>query len=144
MSHLYCSVWKTICPKEIKETSQPDQNAKDIAPTLWGNPILLDLAENFTQCRECHREQLCNWSKVGRSLVEVKLWASMRMQVEWEWEREILHKGPSLSPVSLTHERGSLIWPPQVKPSDLLTFDRLQSSTLCQIFSQIEPRWIST
>jgi hypothetical protein len=61
--------------------------------------------------------------------VGVKMWASLRMQVEWgwEWERETLHKGPfSLSRVSLiTQEQGSLIWPQQVKPSDLLTFDRL-------------------
>jgi hypothetical protein len=42
---------------------------KDIAPAaLWGNPPLFDLAENLTQCKQYHREQLCNWSKVGRSL----------------------------------------------------------------------------
>jgi hypothetical protein len=41
---------------------------KDMALTLWGNPPLFDLTENLTQCREYHREQLCNVSKVGRSL----------------------------------------------------------------------------
>ncbi len=29
---------------------------------------LFDLAENLAQCSQYHREQLCNWSKVGRSL----------------------------------------------------------------------------
>jgi hypothetical protein len=41
---------------------------KGIALALWVNPLLFDLAENLTQCREYHREQLCNWLKVGRSL----------------------------------------------------------------------------
>ncbi len=42
--------------------------SKETAPALWGNPPLFDLAENLPQCREYHREQLCNWSKVRRSL----------------------------------------------------------------------------
>ncbi len=29
---------------------------------------LFDLTENLTQCREHHRKQFCNWSKVVRSL----------------------------------------------------------------------------
>ncbi len=33
-----------------------------------GKSTPVDLAENLTQCREYHREQICNWSKVGRSL----------------------------------------------------------------------------
>ncbi len=99
---------------------------KNIAPALWGNPPLFDLAENLTQCREYYWEQLSNWSKVGRSLgltcggqkVSLPLCANgMRV-------RETLHEGPSLSLVSLTQERSSLIWLLQVKPIDLPTFDQ--------------------
>ncbi len=52
------------------ETEKPNFKL-DIAPALWGNPPLFDLTGNLTQCREHgnnHMEQLCDWSKVGRSL----------------------------------------------------------------------------
>jgi hypothetical protein len=114
------SHWKVIPHEitfEILSNFQPNQTeiqfVKEIALPLWGNPPLLDLDENLTQCREYHREQLCNWSKVGRSLgltcggqnVSLSLCASgMRVR-----ERNPSQKGPSLSPVSLTQERGSLI-----------------------------------
>jgi hypothetical protein len=43
-----------------------NMDCKDIAPALLGNPPVFDLAENLTQCREYHREQLFNWPKFGR------------------------------------------------------------------------------
>ncbi len=62
--------------------------------------------------------------------VGVKSWASLCVQVEWEWERETLHKGPFPFLVSLTQERSSLIWPLKVKPIDLPTFGKLESCSL--------------
>ncbi len=107
---------------------------RTIVPALWGNPPMFDSAENLTQCREYHREQLCNWSKVGRSLG-----LTCRGQIS---ERRALCEGfLSLTLIPLAHIRGLTFWPPQqVEPSDLPTFDQLQSCSLwyslhCATFS---------
>jgi hypothetical protein len=103
---------------------------KDIAPTLWENPPLFDLAENLTQCREYHREQLCNWSKVGRSLsltCRGQISESCSCVKETRERALVCEEFRSLSLIPLAHKGRLTFWPLQVKPSDLPTFDQLQS-----------------
>jgi hypothetical protein len=93
---------------------------KDIAPTLWGIHLYSiwlkhNVSQTHVNVRKYLREQLCNWSKVGRSLgltcggQNVSLLLCM---YKWDWMRvreRNPSQGPSLSLVSLTQERDSLI-----------------------------------
>jgi hypothetical protein len=69
--------FRKVCRRLILGCIKKHEILKDIAPALWGNPPLFNLAENVAQCREYHGEQLFNWSKVGGSLW-LDLWGSKR------------------------------------------------------------------
>jgi hypothetical protein len=119
-----------------------------------GKSTLFDLAENSTQCKEYHREQLCNLSKVSRSLGLSCVGQNVSLPSypwECEWERGTLHitKGPfSFSRLFNTGaglayltSTGQTKWPTDFWPITKLF--PMTFSTLCQVFSQIQLRWIS-
>ncbi len=118
-----------------------------------GKSTLFDLAETLTQCREYHREQLCNWLKTGRSLdltcggqkVSLPLCASgMRVRERNPSQRALLflsslfNIGAELAYLTST---GQTNWRTEYRPITKLL--PMIFSTLCQIFNQIEQRWIS-
>jgi hypothetical protein len=99
------------------------------------------LAENLTQCREYHREQLCDWSKVGRSLgltrggqnVSLLLCASGMRVIEKPFATQgplsfshLFNPGVELAYLTYT---GQINWPTEFRPITKL-FPMI-FSTLC-------------